>query len=237
MGGYAEKQADGSVMVPTERNTFADTLSRIVLVKNDQLSNIFTASLKINERNRSSGAASSIHNPTNPDPAFEQEKEAVRSVLKSKFRYMDLLGFKKSNVVLTFHGCSHESAHGICSSGMTVAVGAAEKGNGVFFGSGHYTTSSAGYACMYALSTEEGGLSEEPRPANPKGERVVVAQFGSVERAYAGLSPQGLSAVRRRHRQVQRGSKLIPGRVQRWRGQQGDRDWGPWRQLCAHLAS
>jgi len=184
-GQLATARSDRSVHVPQARNSFASQLSRIVLVRNPLLEMAFTAGLNLTERQRTTGTAPGMHNPANPDE-FEGEKEAVRSVLKSKMKYGELVGLEKANIIPTFHGCSHEAAAAICGSGMKNGVNAVQ--NGMFFGSGLYTTTTAEYGCLYARTVADGGVvsEESPRPANPKGEHVVLMQLANIGRAYVG---------------------------------------------------
>ena len=188
-GGFAAPQEDGTVVVPQARNKYAGELSRIVLVKNELLETAFTTGLLLNERARTVGAGGGMHNPPNPDE-FELEKEAARSVLKSKMMYGELLGFKKASVIPTFHGCSHEAADAICRSGMANAADADQ--NGIYFGGGLYTSTSGEYGSGFARSQVDGGFVEpgvgdpNPRPANPNGEHVVLMQLGNIRRAYVG---------------------------------------------------
>jgi len=162
-----------------------------VLVQNPMLQDGFMNELKKNEARRVTG--DEMYNPANPDE-FEAEKAAVWHVLKSKMQFRRLLNLEKSSVLLTFHGCSHEAAQGICNTGH--ATGVNTSANGLFFGHGHYTTTSAEYACLYARNSADGGLVEpaHPRNANPQGEHVVVAQYANIERCYVGTRSRDYTA-------------------------------------------
>ena len=126
------------------RRPTRDTLTRIEsisLPKQDR--EAFFTWVEQKEAQRFTGQP--CFNPRYPNGDATGEKAAVLERLKGRFLTLDCL--QKQNVLLAFHGCSHENADSICKDGFAV-VPYRDK---PWFGKGLYCTTCAAAHCTSRL--------------------------------------------------------------------------------------
>ena len=128
-GGLGRRPGPGQYKLPT----FGDMLTRIEAVDLPvQDRNAFYTWVEQKEAQRDTGHRR--FNPQYPDGDRTGEKAAVLERLKGRFLQRDRL--HKQNVLLAFHGCTHEDAESICMNGFAVAP----YRDRPWFGKGLYTT-------------------------------------------------------------------------------------------------
>ena len=126
------------------RRPTGDTLTRIEAVSlSAQDRQAFFTWVEQKEGQRDTGQP--CFNPRYPNGDATGEKAAVLERLKGRFLTLDCV--QKQNVLLAFHGCSHENADSICKHGFAV-VPYRDK---PWFGKGLYCTTCAA-ARMVALA-------------------------------------------------------------------------------------
>ena len=155
------------------RNRFE--LTRIVVEDNPDVRAAFISNIARNEAPRARG--------TNPamlpefgsvDAADQQVKDNVLAALQVCF--LPRMGLQNENLLLVFHGASHETVDDICEGGFMQLN---HRDNG-FFGQGLYTTTYPEHACMYGT----GEMTGRPNTPNADGEFVVLACYASPGRTY-----------------------------------------------------
>ena len=150
-------------------------LTRIVVEDNPGLRAAFIGNIERNETPRARG--------TNPamlpefgsvDAADQQVKNDLLGRLQMCF--LARMGLQSENLLLAYHGASHETVDDICEGGFMQLN---YRDNG-FFGQGLYTTTFPEHACMYGT----GEINGRVIPPNADGEYVVLACLASPGRTY-----------------------------------------------------
>mmetsp|Transcript_139624 Transcript_139624/g.246552 ORF Transcript_139624/g.246552 Transcript_139624/m.246552 type:complete len:459 (-) Transcript_139624:71-1447(-) len=147
-------------------------LSRVQAIYSESTLSAFNSKVHQIESRRHGGGPGSPFNAQFEDPSGE--KGAVLRLLKAKFFRTD--GLSRANVLLVFHGCSHDVANSICDNGFA-SVSTRDHG---YFGAGPYTTTFVQYACDYANGTVDGSIMTP----NEHGEYVVVAAWAAPGLTY-----------------------------------------------------
>jgi len=147
-------------------------LNRVQAIYSESTLSAFNSKVHQIESRRHGGGPGSPFNAQFEDPSGE--KGAVLRLLKAKFFRTD--GLSRANVLLVFHGCSHDVANSICDNGFA-SVSTRDHG---YFGNGPYTTTCVQYACDYANGTVDGSIMTP----NEHGEYVVVAAWAAPGLTY-----------------------------------------------------
>ena len=93
-GGVPVMNPDGRTVTITQQpNAFADQLTRIELIKNEEMWQTFSSRIKLSERQRMSGAP--MFNPQAPHNV-DHEQHAVREHLKTKMKFRGVLPFERA---------------------------------------------------------------------------------------------------------------------------------------------
>ena len=142
------------------------TLTRIEAVEISSAESTFVKALHDLEGLRASGLPQ--FNPTFPDTGGE--KAILRARLDARS------GPIRENIMLAFHGCSHDGADSLCRNGFAQVN---YRDNG-WFGKGLYTTTYAEYACSFST----GECKSAYNSPNASDEHVVLGCWVMLGNCY-----------------------------------------------------